>query len=67
MSNLKRKKAMVLNNPNKGYGNYAVNIRKESLMQIYVDKWVLKWCKKYHPEAFTEANKFIKGLLNENK
>ncbi len=39
---------------------------KEDLINIYVKKWVLKWCKEYHPEAFIEAEKFIRELANEN-
>ena len=55
------------NNPNIPFcGNYTVNMDRESLINIYVDKWILKWCKKYHPEAFEEANKFIRKLLDED-
>ena len=58
---------MSEDNPNKGCGNYTVNISKEDLIDIYVRKWVLRWCKKYHPEAFKEAEKFIKDLMNQNE
>jgi len=56
-----------MNNPNvPPCGNYTVNIGKEALIDIYVRKWVLKWCEKYHPEAFEEAEKFIKEALEED-
>tara|TARA_B100000029_G_C16744590_1_gene655767 strand:+ start:209 stop:388 length:180 start_codon:yes stop_codon:yes gene_type:complete len=45
---------------------YVVNMEKEDLINIYVRKWVLKWCKEYHPEAFVEAEKFIRELADEN-
>ena len=47
-------------------GKYTVNIDKEDLINMYVKQWVLKWCKEYHPEAFTEGEKFIRKLANEN-
>ena len=34
---------------------YTVNIDPEDLINIYIKQWVLEWCKKYHPEAFEEA------------
>jgi ribosomal protein L13E len=45
---------------------YGVNIDPEDLVGIYIDKWVLKWCKEYHPEAFEAADKVIRGFLDEN-
>jgi len=45
--------------------NYTVNIEKEDLINIYVRKWVLRWCKEYHPEAFVEAEEFIKKMLDD--
>ena len=46
---------------------YQINITKEELIPIYVKNWVLEWCKKYHPEAFEEAEKYVKELIkNEN-
>ena len=42
--------------------NYTVNLDKGLAMERAVDQWVLGWCKKYHPEAFEEAEKFIKKL-----
>ena len=52
---------------------YSVNIDRDNLISRSVDQWVLLWCKKYHPEAFKEARKFVKDELggakkvNENK
>jgi energy-converting hydrogenase A subunit M len=57
---------MTDNNPNKDCNTYSVNIDPEDLINIYVRKWVLKWCQQYHPEAFEEAEKFIRNLYNEN-
>tara|TARA_R110001592_G_scaffold321636_1_gene600219 strand:- start:5023 stop:5175 length:153 start_codon:yes stop_codon:yes gene_type:complete len=44
---------------------YQVNFQQEDLHNIYIKEWVLMWCKKYHPEAFIEAEKFIKEISNE--
>tara|TARA_R110001583_G_scaffold44409_3_gene140824 strand:+ start:164 stop:349 length:186 start_codon:yes stop_codon:yes gene_type:complete len=57
---------MTSENPNSNCNNYSVNINAEDLINIYVKKWVLKWCKEYHPQAFEEAEKFIRNLYNEN-
>jgi energy-converting hydrogenase A subunit M len=57
---------MTSENPNNNCNDYSVNINTEDLINIYVRKWVLKWCKEYHPEAFEEAEKFIRNLYNEN-
>jgi hypothetical protein len=46
--------------------DYTININKESQINIWTNKWVLEWCKKYHPEAFEEANKFIMDYLKDN-
>jgi hypothetical protein len=46
--------------------NYSVNISKEDLIQVYIRQWVFEWCKKYHPEAFEEAEKFVRKEMNEN-
>ena len=46
---------------------YSVNIDPEDLIEIYIDKWVLKWCRKYHPEAFEAAEKVMRKLMDENK
>ena len=58
---------MTNNNLNQEGNSYTVNIDPEDLINIHVRKWVLKWCKEYHPEAFEEAEKFIRNLYNENK
>ena len=46
--------------------SYSVNIDKEDLIQIYVRQWVFEWCEKYHPEAFEEAEKFVRKEMNEH-
>jgi len=47
--------------------DYTININKDSQINIWTNKWVLEWCKKYHPEAFEEANKFIMDYISEAK
>lgn len=54
-------------NPNSGCGDYKINFSKSDLINIYVKEWVVKWCKKYHPEAFVEAEKFVKKSLDCSK
>lgn len=46
---------------------YQINISKEELIPIYVKNWVLEWCKKYHPEAFTEAEAFVREHFKQNE
>ena len=45
---------------------HSVNIKTEDLINIYVREWVLSWCRKYHPEVFIEAEKFIKDNLKKD-
>ena len=46
---------------------YKINYTKEDLVGCYVREWVMEWVKKYHPEAFEEAEKFVKeNLKNED-
>ena len=52
------------NNPHHECGDFRVNLSRSDLVNIYVKEWVLEWCKKYHPEAFFEAEEFIKELLD---
>ena len=52
-------------NPNVGLGDYTVNFTKSDLINIYIKEWVLRWCKKYHPEAFEKAEKFIRDKLKD--
>ena len=53
-----------IDNPNTPpCGKYTVNIETEDIVDIYVRKWVLEWCKEYHPEAFVKAKKFISNNL----
>ena len=47
--------------------NYTVNISKEDLIKVYVKQWVFEWCKKYHPEAFDEAEKYVRKEMDEDK
>lgn len=54
-------------NPNSGCGDYKINFSKSDLINIYVKEWVVEWCKKYHPEAFMEAEKFVKDTLDCSK
>jgi hypothetical protein len=54
-------------NPNDKCGDFKVNFSKSDLINIYVKEWVFKWCKKYHPEAFVEAEKFVKDSLDCSK
>ena len=56
-------KPVDTDNPNAECGNYLLNIDKEDLINSYAREWVLEWCKKYHPEAWEEADKFIRGQL----
>ena len=44
--------------------DYTLNISQQELVNFYVKEWLLKWCKKYHPEAFEEAHKFVKKTMS---
>ena len=46
---------------------YTINFDEKLLVERWVDQWVLCWCKKYHPEAFKEAEKFIRKLELANE
>lgn len=46
--------------------DYTINIEEDSLINMWTNKWVLEWCRKYHPEAFEQANKFITEYLKDN-
>lgn len=48
-------------------GKYRINIEKEDLINLYVRKWVLRWCKENRPEVFKDGRKFVEDLLNEEK
>ena len=55
-----------INNQGVDY-NYSIDVQEEDYINIYVKQWVLEWCRKYHPEAFEEAEKHVKELIkNEN-
>ena len=47
--------------------DYTINVDKDSQINSWTNKWVLEWCRKYHPEAFEEANKFIMDYLKESE
>ena len=49
------------------FPNYTINIDPEDLISIHVKEWVLEWCKKYHPEAFKEAEIFVREIINQNE
>jgi len=55
-----------MKNMNEKKPKYSINIEKEDLVNIYVKQWVLEWCKKYHPEAFTEAEKFVRDFIEKD-
>jgi|TARA_B110000495_G_C23037996_1_gene620790 hypothetical protein len=56
----------VINNKGTDY-QYSIDIEEEDYINIYVKQWVLEWCKKYHPEAFKEADQFVKELIKNEK
>ena len=47
--------------------SYTVNMSRQSLIDIYVRQWVLRWCKKHHPEAFEEAEEYVKKFIEERE
>lgn len=46
---------------------YRLDIKKEDLVDIYVNQWVLEWVRKYHPNVFLTAKDFVEKYFNENK
>jgi hypothetical protein len=54
-------------NPNDECGDFKVNFSKSDLINTSIKEWVFKWCKEYHPEAFVEAEKFVKKALDCSK
>jgi hypothetical protein len=42
-----------------------IDLTKEDKVRCYVDKWVMLWVKKHHPEVFETAKKFVEEYLNE--
>jgi len=46
--------------------NYSVNFDPVLVKARAVETWVLRWCKKYHPEAFVEAEKFIASTIKDS-
>ena len=51
--------------PNSECGNFRINVDRKDQINSLVKEWVIEWCKKYHPEAFKEAKKFIKQNLDK--
>tara|TARA_B100001094_G_scaffold317091_1_gene359083 strand:- start:1082 stop:1255 length:174 start_codon:yes stop_codon:yes gene_type:complete len=51
----------------KGDPKIKIDYTKEDLIQYYVNKWVFNWVKRYHPEAFDEARKFVEENLDNEK
>jgi hypothetical protein len=47
--------------------NYTLDIKDEELTEIYIQRFILEWCKKYHPEVFQRAEKFVQENLDEIK
>tara|TARA_Y100000593_G_C4073840_1_gene220460 strand:+ start:177 stop:347 length:171 start_codon:yes stop_codon:yes gene_type:complete len=41
---------------------YFVNRDPALATERAVEQWVLRWCEKYHPEAWEEARKFVAAL-----
>lgn len=51
---------------NKCVEKYELNINDEDLINVYVREWVLLWCEKYHPEAFEEAESFVRPVVEKD-
>ena len=54
-------------NPNNITSKYSVNFGddyKDRIAEQVVDKWVLRWVEKYHPETFIEARKEVYNRLD---
>ena len=47
--------------------NYTLDIKDEELIKIYIQRFVLEWCKKYHPEVLKRAEQFAQENLDEIK
>jgi hypothetical protein len=47
--------------------DHSVNYTEEDIIDCYVRQWVMEWVKKYHPEAFEEAEKFVREYLKNEK
>jgi hypothetical protein len=45
--------------------NYTLDISKEEWIQAFVNEWVLKWCKKNHPEVFEQAKQKLSEIYDE--
>ena len=47
--------------------NYSVDFDISLVKERTIEQWVLRWCRKYHPEAFEQAEEFIKTLIKDNE
>tara|TARA_Y100000593_G_C4245746_1_gene304557 strand:+ start:502 stop:654 length:153 start_codon:yes stop_codon:yes gene_type:complete len=47
--------------------NYSVDFDISLIKERTIEQWVLSWCRKYHPEAFVQAEEFIKTLIKDNE
>ncbi len=47
--------------------NYTLDIKDEEYIEIYIQRYVLEWCKKYHPKVFDQAELFAKENIDEIK
>lgn len=46
---------------------YSINFTEDDIVGCYVRAWVMEWVRKYHPEAFIEAEKFVKEYLKKDE
>ena len=49
----------------KELGNFTVNYTESDLITYYVNEWVMRWVREYHPEAFEKAEAEIKRILKD--
>jgi hypothetical protein len=44
---------------------YSIDLDPALAKERAVEQWVLRWSKKYHPEAWEEARKFVATLTTD--
>jgi hypothetical protein len=44
---------------------YSINFSREDIVTFHVNQWIMQWVRRYHPEAFDEAKKFVEEHLDE--
>ena len=44
---------------------YSINFSREDIVTFHVNQWIMQWVRRYHPEAFDEAKKFVEKHLDE--